>query len=76
MTDILDLSYLRFAENVQRVHLCTEVTAASWLLEPFGEIGRDVPEYFSSGKDVKSYSENIVLKNFTATVKYRLSYAD
>ena len=25
------------------------VTAASWMLEPFGEVGRDVPEYFSSG---------------------------
>ena len=52
LTDILKLVYLHFSENVQRVHLCTEVTAASWLFEPFGEIGGDVPEYFSSGKDV------------------------
>ena len=33
------------------MHLCTEVTAASWMLEPFGEVGRDVPEYFLSGHD-------------------------
>ena len=53
LNDILDLVYLHFAENVQRVHLCTEVTAASWVLEPFGEVGGDVTEYFSSRKDVK-----------------------
>ena len=39
LTDILDLVHLRFAENVQRVYLCTDVTAASWMLEPFGEVG-------------------------------------
>ena len=26
-----------------------ELTAASWILEPLGGVGRDVPEYFSSG---------------------------
>ena len=52
MTDIFDLDYLRFAKNVQKVHLCTEVTAASWMLGPYGEVGEDVPEYFSSGKGV------------------------
>ena len=43
LTDILDLVYLCFAENTQRVHLCTEVSAASWMLEPLGEVGGDVP---------------------------------
>ena len=52
LNDILDLVYLRLAENVQRVHLCTEVPATSWMLEPFGEVGGDAPEYFSSVKDV------------------------
>ena len=28
------------------VHLCTDVIAASWMLELFGEVGGDVPEYF------------------------------
>ena len=44
LTDIMDLVYLRFAENVQRLHLSTEKPAASWMLELFGEVGRDVPE--------------------------------
>ena len=35
-------------KNVQRVHLSTEEPAASRMLEPFGVVGRDVPEYFSS----------------------------
>ena len=48
LTDILDLVYLRFAETVQRVHLSTDEPAASRMLEPFGEVGGDVPEYFSS----------------------------
>ena len=38
LTDILDLVYLRFALNVQRVHLSTEKPAASRMLEPFGEL--------------------------------------
>ena len=29
------------------MHLSTEEPAASRMLEPFGEVGRDVPEYFS-----------------------------
>ena len=48
LTDILYLVYLRFALNVQRVHLSTDEPAASRMLEPFGEVGRDAPEYFSS----------------------------
>ena len=50
VTDILDLVYLRFAQNVQRVHLYTEVhvIAVSWMLDSFGEVGGDVPEYISS----------------------------
>ena len=62
LTDILDLVYLRFAKNVQRVHLYTEVTAESWMLEPFGESGVDVPKYISLKMTVKSYREKIVLK--------------
>ena len=30
------------------MHLSTEEPAASRILEPFGEVGGDVPEYFSS----------------------------
>ena len=45
LTDILDLFYLRFVQNVQRVHLSTEEHAASRMLEPFGEVNGDVPEY-------------------------------
>ena len=30
------------------MHLITEKPTASRMLEPFGEVGGDVPEYFSS----------------------------
>ena len=39
--------YLRFASNVHSVHLSREKPVASRTLEPFGEVGGDVPEYFS-----------------------------
>ena len=28
---------------------CTKITAVSWMLEPSGEVGGDVPEYLSLG---------------------------
>ena len=30
------------------MHLSTEEPVTSWMLEPFGEVGEDVSEYFSS----------------------------
>ena len=48
LTDILDFVYLSFVKNIQRVHLSTEEPTASRMLEPSGEVGGDVPEYFSS----------------------------
>ena len=48
LTDILDFVYLRLVQNIQSVHLSTEEPAASRMLEPFGEVGGDFPEYFSS----------------------------
>ena len=39
LTDILDLVYLLFASNVQKVnlHVCTDLTAVYWMLKPLGE---------------------------------------
>ena len=59
LTGILDLVYLLI--------MFTEETAASWMLELFGEVVRGVPEYFSYGAFsindvVKSYREKTVLK--------------
>ena len=76
LTGILDFVYMRFAENDQRVHpsLCTEIPAASLMLDTFEEVGGDVLEYFSSVKKcsknnaVKSYHEKNSSKNFTAGV--------
>ena len=67
LTDILDFVYLRLVQNIQRVHLSTEEPAASRMLEPFGEVGGDVPEYFSSGTcfakiEDKKYCEKLSLK--------------
>ena len=45
----------------------TELTAASWMLEPSGEAGSDDPEYFYMDKifekyyAVKSYCDKLVL---------------
>ena len=50
------------------VHLSTEEPAASRMLEPFGEVGGDIPEYFSSRtqfakiEEKKSYCEKLSLK--------------
>ena len=68
LTDILDFVYLRLVQNIQRVHLSTEEPEASRMLEPFGEVGGDVPEYFSSRthfakiEDKKSYCKKLSLK--------------
>ena len=64
LTDILDFVYLRFVKNIQRVHLSTEEPAVSRMLEPFGEVGRDVPEYFSSRSHFsKIEDKKVIAKN-------------
>ena len=46
------------------MHLSTEVPAASRMLEPFGEVGGDVLEYFSSRTHfAKIDDKNIIAKN-------------
>ena len=46
------------------MHLSTEEPAASMMLEPFGEVGRDVPEYFSSRKNfAKIEDKKVIAKN-------------
>ena len=53
------------------MHLCIEVTAATWMMEAFGEVGGDVPEYFSLRNEfskndaVKSYCKKIILKYYS-----------
>ena len=64
LTNILDFVYLRFVLNIQRVHLSTEELAASGMLEPFGEVGGDVPEYFSSRTHfAKTEDKKVIAKN-------------
>ena len=55
------------------MHLSTEEPAASRMLEPFGEVGGDVPEYFSSQHillklKIKKLLRKIKSKNLTAGV--------
>ena len=46
------------------MHLSTEGTAASRMLEPFGEVGGDVPEYFSSRTHfAKTEDKKVIAKN-------------
>ena len=64
LTDILDFVYLRFVKNNQRVHLSTEEPVASRMLEPFGEVGGDVSEYFSSRTHfAKIKDKKVIAKN-------------
>ena len=43
---------------------CTEEPAASWMLEPFEEVGEDVPEYFSSQTHfAKIEDKKVIAKN-------------
>ena len=57
------------------MHLSTEEPAASRMLEPFGEVGGDVPEYFSSRTHFAKIEDKKILrkiksKNLTAGVKF------
>ena len=46
------------------MHLSTEEPAASRILKPFGEVGGDRPEYFSSGTHVaKIEDKKVISKN-------------
>ena len=46
------------------MHLSTEEPAASRMLEPFGEAGGDVPEYFSSRTHfAKIEDKKVIAKN-------------
>ena len=46
------------------MHLSTEEPAASRILEPFGEVGGDVPEFFSLETHfAKIEDKNVMAKN-------------
>ena len=46
------------------MHLSAEEPVASKMLEPFGEVGGDVPEYFSSRTHfAKIEDKKVIVKN-------------
>ena len=45
------------------MHLSTEEPAASKMLEPFGEVGGDVPEYFSWRTHFAKFEDKVIAKN-------------
>ena len=46
------------------MHLCPELTAASWILEPIGEIGANFSLQLSSGTEfAKIKNEKIIAEN-------------
>ena len=48
------------------MHLSTEEPAASRMLEPFGEVGGDVLEYFSSRTHfAKIEDKKVIVKNYS-----------
>ena len=50
------------------MHLSTEEFAASMMLEPFGEVGGDVPEHILLKLKIKKLLRKIKSKNLTAGV--------
>ena len=60
------------------VHLCAELTAASWMLEPIGEIGANFSVQFSSRiqfakiKNKKDIAENQCEKKHKKNLVYLL----
>ena len=61
------------------MHLRAEEPASSRMLEPFGEVGEDVPEYFSSRThfakiEDKKLLRKIKFKNLTAGVFFIFFY--
>ena len=44
------------------MHLSTEEPAASRMLEPFGEVGGDVPDYFSSRTQFATIEDKNVIE--------------
>ena len=61
------------------MHLSTEEPAASKMLEPFGEVGGDVPEYFSSRTHFAKIEDKKVIskirsKNLTAGVFFLMKH--
>ena len=65
LTDISILVYLSFDGNSQRVHLCAGLNAASWIMEPFGEIGANFSLQLSS----RTWFSKISNKNVIAKKK-------
>ena len=46
------------------MHLSTDDSAASRMLEPFGEVGGDTPEYFSSRTHLANIEgKKVIAKN-------------
>ena len=61
----LGLCLFALCLSIQRVHLSTEEPSASRMLEPFGEVGGDVPEYFSSRTHfAKIEDKKVIAKNW------------
>ena len=60
------------------MHLSTDEPAASRMLEPFGEVGGDVPEYFLSRTHFANIEDKKLLrkiksKNLTAGVFFSIA---
>ena len=57
---------------------CTEVTAIFWMLQPFGEVGRNDPEYFSWEKDFQKLMQSkVTVKNLLKQTSWSVfAFAD
>ena len=49
------------------MHLSTEESAVSWMWELFGEVGGDVPEFFSADKFFRYIFKYIIVWNQNAS---------
>ena len=57
------------------MHLSTDEAAASRMLEPFGEVGGDVPEYFSSRTHLLKLKIKEVIAKKISLKTYQLEFS-
>ena len=75
VTDIFDSVYLCCAQNAQRVHLCAELTAASWMFEPSGEIDANLSLQLSSQTQIAKIKNKKVIPENQCEKHKKLSLA-
>ena len=64
---------MSFVLKSQRVHLCIGLTAAFWIMDPFGEIGANISLQLSSRTQfAKIKNKKVITENQCQNIKTRV----